>query len=234
MWPLVVGLALVTLSIVVFPDGRVPSRAWRPVLGVVAVLTVLIASSSAMWALGYESAGVHSPPPFAGPGAGPSVEVWTAATQTTFAAFQVIWLVAVVARWRTSGPTVRRQLGVVGASVVLSLLALAIGLIGWSTPTPGLLAACLVPVAAGWAIVHGQYLATHAAFDWLARRSDDRALPEDLAEAIGRTLGASGVSVRRHRGGTTRALATWVRDEGGRASGSAARGARHDGERARS
>lgn len=213
VWPLVVGLALVTLSIVVFPDGRVPTRAWTSVLWVVAAMTALIACSSAMWPVGYESAGVRTPPPFSGPGAGPSVELWSAVAHTTFAGFQAIWLVAVVARWRTSGPTVRRQLAVVGASVVLSLLALAIGLIGWSTPTPGLLAACLVPVAAGWAIVHGQYLATHAAFDWLARRSDDRALPEDLAEAIGRTLGASGVSVRRHRGGTTRALATWVRDD---------------------
>lgn len=34
VWPLAVGLALVTLSVVLFPDGRLPSRAWYPVLGV--------------------------------------------------------------------------------------------------------------------------------------------------------------------------------------------------------
>lgn len=209
VWPLVVGLALVTLSVILFPDGRVPSRAWFPVLGAGAVLTMLIALTSALWPVGYQSAGVSTPPPFTGPGAGPSVELWSAVAHTTFAAFQVVWLVAVVARWRASGPTVRRQLGFVGVSVALSLVALAVGLIGWGTPTPGLLAACLVPVAAGWAIVHGQYLATHAAFDWLARRSEGETLPADLAAAIARTLGATRVTVRARRGGAAQVVGAW-------------------------
>lgn len=209
VWPVVVGLALVTLAVILFPDGRVPSRAWRPVLGVGAALTVLIALTSALWPVGYESAGVSTPPPFAGPGDGPSTDAWSAVAHTTFAAFQVIWLVAVVARWRSSGPAVRRQLGFVGASVALSLVALATGLIGWGTPTPGLLAACLVPVAAGWAIVHGQYLATHAAFDWLTRGSESGALPSDLAAAIGRTLGATRVVVLMRNGAAARSVGAW-------------------------
>jgi len=209
VWPLVVGLALVTLSVILFPDGRVPSRAWYPVLGVGAALTVMIAAISALWPVGYESAGVSTPPPFTGPGAGPSTDAWSAVAHTTFAAFQAIWLVAVVARWRTSGPAVRRQLGFVGASVALSLVALATGLIFLDSPTPGLLATCLVPVAAGWAIVHGQYLATNAAFDWLARRSDGDALPSDLAAAIGQTLNATHVVVLAGQGSTKRSVGAW-------------------------
>lgn len=209
VWPIVVGLALVTLSVILFPDGRVPSRAWYPVLGVGAALTVLIALISALWPVGYESAGVSTPPPFTGPGGGPSADAWSAVAHTTFAAFQAIWLVAVVARWRTSGPAVRRQLGFVGGSVAFSLVALATGLIGWGVPTPGLLAAALVPVAAGWAIVHGQYLATHAAFDWLARRSDGGALPSDLAAAIAQTLGATRVVVLARSGATEREVGAW-------------------------
>ncbi len=207
VWPVAVGLALVTLSVVLFPDGRL--RAWSVVLGVGAVLTAVIALTSALWPVGYESAGVSTPPPFTGPGEGPSVGAWSAVAHTTFAAFQAIWLVAVVVRWRASGPAVRRQLGLVGASVALSLVALAAGLIGWGVPTPGLLAACLVPVAAGWAIVNGQYLATHAAFDWLARRSDSGELPSDLAAAVGRTLDASRVEVRAGNATATRSVGAW-------------------------
>lgn len=209
VWPVAVCLALVTLSVVLFPDGRLPSRAWYPVLGVGAALTAVIALTAALWPVGYESAGVSTPPPFTGPGDGPSVDAWSAVAHTSFAALQTIWLVAVVVRWRSSGPAVRRQLGFVGASVALSLVALAAGLIGWSVPTPGLLAACLVPVAAGWAIVHRQYLATNAAFDWLARRSDSGELPSDLAAAIGRTLDARRVELRAGNATTTRSVGVW-------------------------
>lgn len=209
VWPLAVGLALVTLSVVLFPDGRLPSRAWYPVLGVGVALTTAIALSSALWPVGYKSAGVNTPPPFTGPGEGPSVAAWTAVAHTTFAAFQTVWLVAVVARWRSSGSAVRRQLGFVGATVALSLVALAVGLVGFGSPTPGLLAACLVPVAAGWAIVHRQSLATHAAFDWLSRRSDSGELPSDLAAAVAQTLDASRVELGAGNTAKTRPVGVW-------------------------
>ena len=210
VWLLVVGLFGVTVSVILFPDGRPPTPAWRWVIGVGAAITTLIAAASALWPVGYESAGVTSPPPFILPGM-PVVEaIWTPVAHTAFAAFQFVWLVAVVARWRTSGPTIRRQLIVVGASVVVSLVALLVGLVGWGTPTPGVLAACLVPVAAGWAIVHGQYLATHSALTWLAgRTADATSLPSELAAAIAESLDARHVTIWCRGGGRLHAVGRW-------------------------
>ncbi len=210
VWPLVVGLFGVTLSVVLFPAGRPPSPGWRWAIGVGVVLTSLIAVTSALWPVGYESAGVTSPAPFSLPGTDAVQAVWTPVAHTTFAVFQLTWLVAVVARWRTSGPTVRRQLVVVGAGVAASVVALLVGLVGWGTPTPGVLAACLVPVAAGWAIVHDQYLATHSALTWLARRSADaEELPGELAGAIARSLDADRVTIWTRRDGRLHAVGTW-------------------------
>lgn len=207
VWPLVVGVALVTWSVIVFPDGRLPAPWWRWVVGVGATLTFAIALVSMIWPLGYESAGVATPPPFTGPGAGPGADMWSASTRTVFALFQVVWLVAVVDRWRRSGSTVRRQLAFVGASVLVSLVALAVGLVGWGSPVAGLLATSLVPVAAGWAIVHRQRLATRSVLDWLLGRSGDpAALPDDLAAAIVQALDSDQVVVWARRDGLFHAV----------------------------
>ncbi|UDY36041.1 helix-turn-helix domain-containing protein [Dermatobacter hominis] len=209
-WPLVVGLALVTLSVILFPDGRLPSPGWRWVVRTGAALTAVLAVVSAVWPVGTTSAGVLTPYPFSVGGDDAAASLWDALSRPTFVAFQVLWLAAVVARWRVSGPTVRRQLTVVGLAVGASLVALCVGLVGWGTPTPGLLAVCLVPLAAGWAIVHGQYLATHAAFTWLVGRSpDDDSLPADLARAVAGALDAEAATVWVRRHGRFHVAGTW-------------------------
>jgi len=196
VWPLVIGLFGTTVSVVLFPDGTVPSPTWRWVLRVGAAVTVLLAATSALWPVGYESAGVTTLAPFELPGADTVSEIWTPVSRMAFTAFQVLWIVGVAARWRRSSGAVRRQLLVLGASACVSVGALAVGLVGWGSPTAGVLAACLVPVAAGWAIVHRQYLATRSALLWLTRRSDDAdALPAELADAIASTLGAQQVTI---------------------------------------
>ncbi len=210
VWPLVIGLFGVTACVILFPDGRVPSPAWRWVIGGGAVITTAIAVTSAIWDVGYDLAGVGSPAPFVLPGNGAAQTIWPPLAKTTFAGFQVLWLLVVVVRWRISGPTVRRQLAFVGTAVAASVAALAIGLIGWGSPTPSLLIACLVPMAAGWAIVHGQRLATHSALTWLGRRSRDAdALPAELAAAIGESLSARHVVIWALRDGRLHAVGVW-------------------------
>jgi len=200
VWPLVVGLALVTVSVILFPDGRLPSPGWRWTVAIVAVLTAAVAATAALWPVDEQASGVVTPHPFRIAGADAAAGVWGAASRPTFVLLQVLWLVAVIARWRVAGATVRRQLSIIGAAVALSLVALAGGLVVRGTPTAGVLAVGLVPVAAGWAIVHGQYLATHSALTWLARRSDDAAaLPAELAEAIAGALAAPRVVVWARR-----------------------------------
>ena len=131
-------------------------------LRVGAILTAVLAATAALWPLGEAAAGVVTPHPFTVDGLDAASAVWDAVAWPTFVAFQVVWLVAVLMRWRAAGRTVRRQLSVVGGAVV-SLVALATGLAVRGTPTLGVLAVCLVPIAAGWSIVHSQYLATHGA-----------------------------------------------------------------------
>jgi hypothetical protein len=187
-----------------------PSPGWRWVITVGAAVSTALAATAALWPVGAAAAGVVTPHPFTIAGVEAATDFWDVAARPTFVAFQVVWLVAVVVRWRSSNPVVRRQLTVVGAAVAVSLLALAIGLIGWGTPTAGVLAVCLVPVAAGWAIVHGQYLATHSAFTWLARRSDDdAALPAELAAAIAEALSARQVVIWARRDDRDHAVGMW-------------------------
>ena len=146
-------------------------------------LTTALAATSALWPVGNADADVVTAHPFTVVGVEVATDVWDIAARPTFVVFQAVWLVAVVARWRNSGRAA-------------SLVALIGGLALRGTPTAGVLAVCLVPVAAGWAIVHGQQLATHSALSWLARRSDDdAALPAELAEAIAEALAARRVVV---------------------------------------
>lgn len=210
VWPVVVGLALVTMSVIVFPDGSLPSPGWRWVVRIGGALVVVLAALAALWPVSEAAADVATRHPFTLAGAQRAEDLWNLLARPTFVAFQVVWLVALGARWRGASNVVRRQLAVVGAATAISLVALGAGLVLRGTPTAGLLATCLVPIAAGWSIVHGQYLATHSALTWLARRSDDDAsLPAELAEAIGHAVGARKVVVWARREDRYHAVGIW-------------------------
>jgi DNA-binding CsgD family transcriptional regulator len=88
-------------------------------------------------------------------GYGAASAVWSHLAHPVYAAFQLLWVVVVVQRWRAADGHVRQQLTVVLGASTVSVGALLVGLAGWSTPRAVLLAAALVPVAAGWAIVQG-------------------------------------------------------------------------------
>lgn len=196
VWPIVVALALTTLSVICFPNGRLPTPRWRPVVATLAVLTSLCALLSAVWPVEYSAAGLRTHHPF-NPDAPASVsDLWTAVAHPLYFVFQVVWVVAVVLRWRSADGHVRRQLAWLALAVAGSLVALVVGQIGWGTPRAGILAATLVPLAAGWAIVHGQHLASYAALTWLSRsRHESRDLPGELAHAAADALAAPGAAL---------------------------------------
>ena len=86
-------------------------------------------------------------------------------------------------RWRSSDGIARRQLVLVIAAAAFSVAALLVGLAIWETPVPGLISATLVPVTAGWAIVHGQHVAAYSALTWLSRTGpESRDLPTTSPE----------------------------------------------------
>lgn len=190
-WTVAVGLALTTLSVFCFPDGRLPSRRWRWVVGAVLTIAVCCAALSALWPVEYSSTGVRTAFPFALPGGATAGAIWSAAAHPAYIAFQLLWVVAIIARWRGSGPHVRLQLTWLVLAAVASVIALLAGLIVSGTPTAGVLAAIVVPTAAGWSIVHGQQVATYQALTWLSRtgrRHDD--LPTELARAAAEAVAA--------------------------------------------
>ena len=100
------------------------------------------------------------------------------------------------ARWRSSD-------GAVGASwagwswpPASRWPRCCVGLAIWGTPVPGLLSAALLPVAAGWAIVHGQHVAAYSALTWLSRTGpESEDLPTDLARPWPRRSRAGGDAV---------------------------------------
>jgi DNA-binding CsgD family transcriptional regulator len=82
------------------------------------------------------------------------------------------------------------------SAAAVSVLALLAGLLFAGSPRAGLLSATLVPLAAGWAIVHGQHATAYAALSWLSRADADPAeLPTDLARAAAEALSAPGAAL---------------------------------------
>ncbi len=187
-----VALALCTFAVICFPDGRLPSPRWRVVGFVVVAIAVVCATLSAIWPVEYATAGVVTPHPINTTSPEGVENLWAALAHPSYVGFQIIWVVAVVARWRSADRRLRRQLAWLIAAAVISLAALVIGLVIWGTPRPGLISAALLPIAAGFAIVHGQHVAAYSALTWLSRtgpKSDD--LSSDAARAVGEALGAN-------------------------------------------
>lgn len=191
VWPTAVGLALTTLSVICFPDGQLPSRQWRWVVAAVAALAVVCAALSAIWPVEYTSAAVITQHPLNAQVSHTAADVWSSIAHPSYVGFQVLWIVAVFARWRAATVQVRRQLGWLVSAAVVSALALIVGLIASGSPRAGLLTVALVPVAAGWAIVHGQHLVAYSALTWLSRsRADPADLSTNLARAVAEALSA--------------------------------------------
>src|SRR3954447_6371047 len=193
VWPLVIALALTTLSVICFPDGRLPSPPWRWVVGAGAAVTGVCATLSAIWPVEYLSAGVITTHPVNSDAPAAVSQLWSIIAHPAYIGFQLLWVVAVASRWRTSGGHVRGQLTWLVGAAAISVGALVTGLAVWGTPRPGLLSATLMPLAAGWAIVHGQHAAAYSALTWLSRTGAESAdLPNDLAQAVAEALVAPG------------------------------------------
>jgi DNA-binding CsgD family transcriptional regulator len=196
VWPLALALALTTLAIICFPDGRLPSRRWRGVAVAVAVVATACAALSALWPVEYPATGAATIHPIHAHAPATVADVWAALAHPSYVVFQLLWIVALATRWRSADRAVRSQLGLLIAAAGFSLAALAVGLIGFGTHVPGVLAAAVVPVAAGWAIVHGRRLATYRALSWLSRTSAGRDdLPDEMARTAAQALSAPGATL---------------------------------------
>lgn len=210
VWPIAIALGLVTWCVVFFPDGRLPSRHWRLVVAAVGLVTVACSAVSALWPVEYAAAGVSARHPWEA--AAPLLvdRAWSAVAHPAYAVLQVLWVVAVVARWRRADGHERSQLLWLLGAAAVSAATLVVGLVGWGSATPGRLAAALVPLAAGWAIVHGQHLATYSALSWLPRTdAAPHNLPHDLARATAQALGAPRATIWMGDAARLHAVGVW-------------------------
>lgn len=168
------------------------------------------AVEAVMFLVEYASAGVHAAHPWQSTTPIPVARGWSAVARPTYAGLQVLWVVVVVARWRRADGHVRSQLLWLLGAAAISAATLGIGLLGWGTAEPGLLAAALVPLTAGWAIVHGQHLAAYSALTWLSRSGPHpQDLPHDLARTAAQALGASRATLWMGNASRLHAVGVW-------------------------
>ncbi|GAA3514514.1 hypothetical protein GCM10022234_06720 [Aeromicrobium panaciterrae] len=152
VWPLAVTLGAVTWCILCFPEGRFLSRGWTWLGAGVAVLAMVCSLLSALWPVEYSETGVRTPHPFSLGGVETADAIWSGLAHSTYAAFQLLWVVAIVVRWRQSSGSARSQLTVMLTAVAVSAVALIVGLVVAGSPRAGVLTATLIPVAAGVAM----------------------------------------------------------------------------------
>lgn len=154
VWPLALILGVLTWSLLCFPEGRFLSSRWRWWALVVLAVAVLLSLLSALWPVEYAAAGIHTPPPLSFAGSDAARSLWGAVAHPAYTLFQVTWLVGVLARWRQANGILRSQLALLAAALGVATVGLLAGLIVTGSPRAGLLLTPLLPVAAGWSMVH--------------------------------------------------------------------------------
>ena len=208
VWPIVLGMLLTTFALVCFPNGQLPSRRWRPAVVVACVLAAVCAMLSALWPVGWASAGLTGAPPFSLPGGATAEAVWPVLAPPLYLVLQLSWIVAVAVRWRAGrsrAPLLGLLFGVAAAFVVL-----AVGLMVEGSPRAGLVVVSLVPLAAGWSALHGHVLGRYRALSRLTDASQGGVgLPTALARTAAEALDAPDATVRMGNESAMHAVGVW-------------------------
>ncbi|MGX6600963.1 sensor histidine kinase [Micromonosporaceae bacterium Da 78-11] len=153
VWPLAPVLVLVGVTLMCFPDGRLPSLRWRPVVAAMIVAGTLLAVASALWPVEYADDAVTLAHPLAVGGYPTAQRWWDVAGPASFLLFQLAWVAAVVVRLRRARGDEARQVRWFAYAVTVGALAMVAGLVLSGSPTLGVLVVPLVAVVAGLAIV---------------------------------------------------------------------------------
>ncbi|HRD63565.1 MAG TPA: hypothetical protein PL137_21880, partial [Nocardioides sp.] len=137
-WLVPAVICLVTLWVLNFPDGRLPSPRWRPVAWAVVGVSLFSAVLSAGWPVGYDRSGIETPHPLHESTPAVVSTLWDWVSLPSFAACQALWVVVLVARWRTDRASARQVAWLLVAASV-SVAALVVGLVVTGSPRAGLL-----------------------------------------------------------------------------------------------
>ncbi len=153
IWPLALVLALSGVTLMCFPDGRLPSPRWRVVVIAMVAAGTLLALASALWPVEYADDAISLPHPLHLGGYATAQRLWNVVGPACYLLFQFAWVACVVVRMRRAEGDEARQLRWFAYAVALGAVAMAAGLVVSGSPTLGVLAVPAVPLAAGLAIV---------------------------------------------------------------------------------
>jgi signal transduction histidine kinase len=153
VWPLPLVLVLTGVTLMCFPDGRLPSRRWRVLVAAMIATALLMSAMSALWPLEYAENGLTVAHPFHVDGYDAASRVWSVAGVAGYLALQVGWVACVVVRLRSAKGDEARQLRWFAYAVVVAALAMVVGLAAFGTASLGVLTVPIVPITAGAAIV---------------------------------------------------------------------------------
>jgi len=146
-------LVLAGVTLMCFPDGRLPSPRWRVVVAAMVVAGALLALASALWPVEYVDNALSVPHPLRVGGYATAQRLWNLIGPASYLLFQVAWVAGVVVRMRRAQGDEARQLRWFAYAVALSAAAMAVGLVVFRSPALGVLAVPVVPLAAGLAIM---------------------------------------------------------------------------------
>jgi DNA-binding CsgD family transcriptional regulator len=152
VWPTAIAIALTTIIVFVFPEGRFLSKRWAVAGGAIAALGVFVSAISMLWPVEYTYMGITTPFPFELPGRSIGESIFKAVGHASYSLMIGTWIVALIARWRASDAVVRRQLLVLVIAVAVSLIVLFAGLLIADRPWPGLIAISSLPLVMGWCL----------------------------------------------------------------------------------
>ncbi len=153
VWPLPLVLVLVAVTIMSFPDGRLPSPQWRLAVSAMTVVGAVLAVMAALWPLEYADNQLPVAHPLQVEGAESAQRVWSVVGPVAYLSFQLVWAACVVTRLRRASGDEARQLRWFMYAVAVGAVVMVGGLVVFGSPAPGVLSAPVVAVAAGIAIL---------------------------------------------------------------------------------
>lgn len=152
VWPLALVLVLAGVTLMCFPDGRLPSPRWRLLVAAMVAVSVPVALTSALWPVEYAENSLAVSHPLQLGGYDTAQRLWNVAGPAGYLALQVAWVACVVARMRRAGGDEARQLWWFAYAVVVAAAAMVLGVVAFGSPALGVLIVPVVPLAAGVAI----------------------------------------------------------------------------------